>query len=173
MACPTYCLANQVQQQASTDRGRHASDTPAFAAMHTLYTHKHTCHKNRCGLGFFSYLALVLSLVAGMLRIWQMSGQELPAGSMEEISDVRELKASLRSLYSFPMCMQQLLHNGINLDNSTKLDAPIDLQLALSTNVQQAEAAKELADACKQGDLTVARLLAAFGSWRRRKRSGW
>ena len=99
-----------------------------------------------------------------MLRIWQMSGQQLLAASMEEISDVKELKASLRSLHGFPMCMQQLLHNGINLDNSTKLDAPVDLQLALSAKVQQAEAAKELADACKQGDLTVARLLLEAGA---------
>ena len=48
----------------------------------------------------------------GMLRIWQMSGQELAAIDMEKIFDVRGLKATLRSLHGFPMCMQQMLHNG-------------------------------------------------------------
>ena len=42
---------------------------------------------------------LALSLVAGMLRIWQMSGQELPAISMDEISAVQDLKAALRRLH--------------------------------------------------------------------------
>ena len=102
-----------------------------------------------------------------MLRIWQMSGQELPAVSMEEISDVLSLKASLRSRHGFPLCMQELLHNGKSLINSTKLDAPIDLQLillALSTEVQQDEAAKELTAACVQGDLEIARQLLEAGA---------
>ena len=108
----------------------------------------------------------VLSVVAGMLRIWQVSGQELPAISMDEISNVRELKALLRSLHGFPTCMQKLLHNGNTMDNSTKLDAPIGLQLVLltlSTAVQQIEAAEELTAACVQGDLKIARLLLEAG----------
>ena len=75
-------------------------------------------------------LALVFSLLARMLRIWQMSGQELPAVSTERILDVQDLKASL-SLDGFPICMQQLLHNGKSLNSFTKLDAPMDLQLVL------------------------------------------
>ena len=60
-----------------------------------------------------------------------MSGQELPAVSMKDISDVRDLKAPLQNQHDFLMCMQQLLHNGNSLEDSTELDAPIDLQLAL------------------------------------------
>ena len=101
-----------------------------------------------------------------MLRIWQMSGQELPTASMDEISDVLSLKTSLRSRHGFPLCMQQLLCNGNSLDNSTKLEAPIDLQLVLLTlskEVLQVEAAKELAEVCLQGGLTTARLLLEAG----------
>ena len=109
----------------------------------------------------------MLSLLAGMIRIWKLSGQELPAVSTEEISNVLDLKASLRSLHGFPMCVQRVLHNGNSLDNSTKLDVPIGLQLVLlafSTEEQQAEAAKELAESCGKGDLKVARLLLEAGA---------
>ncbi|CAE7566545.1 mask, partial [Symbiodinium pilosum] len=104
---------------------------------------------------------------ARMLRIWRMSGQELPAVSIEGISVVRDLKASLCSLHGFPLCMQQLLHNGNGLDDSTKLDAPIDLQLvllALSTKAQQCEAANELCESCLKGDLNIVRLLLEAGA---------
>ena len=102
-----------------------------------------------------------------MLRIWQMSGQELSAISIEEISDVWDMKAALLRQHGFPKCMQQLLHNGINLDNSTKLDEPIDLQLVLkplSTEAQRLEAATELVASCAQGDLETARLLVEAGA---------
>ena len=66
-----------------------------------------------------------------MIRIWKLSGQKLPAVSTEEISNVLDLKASLRSLHGFPMCLQQVLHNSNSLDNSTELDATICLQLVL------------------------------------------
>ena len=105
------------------------------------------------------------SILAAMLRIWQMSGQELPPVRMEEISHVKDLKASLRSLHGFPRCMQQLLHNGNSLDNSTKIYAPMDLQvvlLAILDDAQQPQAAKELAESCESSDFKVARLL--FGS---------
>ena len=102
-----------------------------------------------------------------MLRIWRMSGQELLTGSMDAISDVGDLKASLRSLHGFPKCMQQLLHNGNSLDNSTKLDAPINLQLVLrrpSKEAQRQEAATELVASCAQGDLEAARMLVEAGA---------
>ena len=104
-----------------------------------------------------------------------MSGQELPAVGMEDVSDVRGLKASLRSLHGFPMCMQQLLHNGNGLDNSTELNAPIDLQLVLlvpCSEAQQYEAAAELAESCDKGDLKVARLLLEAGSDKDLRRCG-
>ena len=97
--------------------------------------------------------ALSWSLLARMIRIWQMSGKELPAGSMDEISEVRDLKASIGSLHGFPICMQQLLHKGNSLGDSTKLDAPIELQLvllALSTMEQRVEVANELLRTCAQ-----------------------
>ena len=103
-----------------------------------------------------------------MLRIWQMSGLELPAVSVEEVLYVRALKASLSRLHGFPMCMQQLLHDGNSLDNSTMLDAPMDLQLlvlgAFSTEVQQFEAASELRAACVHGDLEIAKRLLGAGA---------
>ena len=91
-----------------------------------------------------------------------MSGQELPAVSMEGISDVRNLKASLRCLHGFPIRMQQFLHNGNILDSSIKIDAPIDSQLvllALATDLQQLEAAKELRYSYKERDVKVVRPL--------------
>ena len=110
-------------------------------------------------------LASASASLAGMLRIWRMSGQELPAVSMEQISHVEDLKALLRSLHGFPMCIQKLLHKGNSLDNSTKLDAPIHLQLVLlSAEVQQLEAAKELAESCRKGDPKVVRLLLEPGA---------
>ena len=86
--------------------------------------------------------------------------------SMEDISDVRDLKAALRSLHGFPICMQQLMHNGNILHNPTKIDVPIDLRLVLplSTEGQQLDAANELAEACFQGDVTTTRLLLEAGA---------
>ena len=76
--------------------------------------------------------------------------------SQHGTSDVCDLKVSLRNFHGFPMRIQQLLHKGNSLDSSTKLDAAMDLQLVLlglSTEAQQVEAAKELAEACVQGNL--------------------
>ena len=86
---------------------------------------------------------------------------------MEDLSDVRDLKASLRSLHGFPKCMQQLMHNGNILHNRTKIDVPIDLHLVLlqlSTEELRLEAAKELAEACCHGYLTTTRLLLEAGA---------
>ena len=125
-------------------------------------------HEHRCPSQTIRQLALLLSLLAGMLRILQMSGQELPAVSMEEISSVQDLKASLRSQHGLPMCMQKVLLQGNSLENATKLDAPVDLQLillsTLSTEEEQVEAAEELAKACAQGDVQIVRLLLEAGA---------
>ena len=93
-----------------------------------------------------------------------MSGQELPAVSIEDILDVRHLKASLRSLHGFPMCMQQLLHKGNSLDDFTKLDAPMDLQIVLQAPTSKHEEKLELLAACSQGYLTIASLLVKAGA---------
>ena len=96
-----------------------------------------------------------------------MSGQELPAISMEGISRVWDLKSSLRKLHGFPICMQQLLHDGCSLDDVAVLDAPIDILLVLkapSTDAQHLALAKELAETCKQGDLQAAQSLLQAGA---------
>ncbi|CAE7675187.1 unnamed protein product [Symbiodinium pilosum] len=92
-----------------------------------------------------------------MLRICKISGQELPTLNIQNISDIRDLKRELRDRHSFPVCLQQLLHKGISLDDLTKLellqdgsrlddsappdslDASIHLQLVLSTASTDAE----------------------------------
>ena len=101
-----------------------------------------------------------------MFHVWQISGQELPAISRDWISQVQDLKDSLRRLHGFPMCMQRLLHNGIRLNNRTKIDPPLDLQLILvapSTDAEQLEAEKELASICNQGDVETTKMLLKAG----------
>ena len=41
----------------------------------------------------------------------------------EELSDVGSLKQHLRTLHGFPLCIQQILHHGLCLDDAFKLDA--------------------------------------------------
>ena len=65
----------------------------------------------------------------GMLRVWGMSGEELAAVNLGEHLDVRDLKSSLCRMHGLPRCMQQLLYHGKRLDDFTKLDAPMDIQL--------------------------------------------
>ena len=98
-----------------------------------------------------------------MIRVWRVSGEELAAISVEETSDVSELKKQLRKQNGIPLCMQQLLHNGSVLDDSTKLQPTMEVQLVLSsmsTTAQQKAAATELVDACEQCDVAVVRVLA-------------
>ena len=65
--------------------------------------------------------------------------------STEGSSHVRDLKASLRSLHGFPVCMQQLLCDGNPLDNSAEIDSATDLELVLiapANDMQWLEAQK-------------------------------
>ena len=41
----------------------------------------------------------------------------------EELSDVGSLKQHLRTLHGFPLCIQQILHHGLCLDDAFKLDS--------------------------------------------------
>ena len=111
-----------------------------------------------------------------MLRICKISGQELPTLNIQNISDIRDLKRELRDRHSFPVCLQQLLHKGISLDDLTKLellqdgsrlddsappdslDASIHLQLVLSTastDAELEETTELFRVACWRGDLRI------------------
>ena len=113
-----------------------------------------------------------------MLRICKISGEELPPISPENVRDIRDLKHELCNLHGFPTCLQQLLHKGKRLDDSTKidslkdgnsslitflaqpdvLDAPIHLQIVLataSTAEELRETTKMFRAACARGQLQV------------------
>ncbi|CAE7700663.1 mask [Symbiodinium pilosum] len=104
-----------------------------------------------------------------MIHVWTVSGQELPAISLEDVRDVRDLKSTLRRLHGFPICMQQLLHNGNSLEDSTQLGPSSDMSMQLvlsapSSAKQPREAANELLEACEMGSLLVTRLLLEAGA---------
>ena len=102
-----------------------------------------------------------------MIRIFKMSGEEMSAFTTEETSDVRWIKSTLRRRHGLPLCLQQILHEGSCLDDASKLEAPVDVQLVLltvSTAQQQRAVARELTEACEQGDVEVAsKLLQTVG----------
>ena len=66
-----------------------------------------------------------------MLQVWKASGDAILAKSMEELSDVRALKRQLQRLCGVPRFQQRLLHGGVILDEDTRLDSPIDVELVL------------------------------------------
>ncbi|CAE7366345.1 ANKRD17, partial [Symbiodinium sp. CCMP2456] len=94
-----------------------------------------------------------------MLRVWQISGVELAAIPAEELSDVLALKQHLRVRKGLPVCLQELLHDGIRLQDSNKLGAPMDVQLVLLSLAKGLEAAQELREAATKGEIEVVRLL--------------
>ena len=119
-----------------------------------------------------------------MLRIWKISGQELPAVGTEKICDIHGLKLELRVQHYIPVCLQQLLHKGSSLDDSTELDtlkhgnklndstqpglldASIHLQLVLAKPSAAAELKETevFRDACWRGELEAAQLLLHAGA---------
>ncbi|CAE7395722.1 unnamed protein product [Symbiodinium natans] len=112
-----------------------------------------------------------MSLAANMLRVFQVSGQELVTMRTEELDDVLALKRHLRTVYGFPVSIQQLLHHGSHLIDSsdlTQLEMPMDVQVVLSglSSVEQKrEASTELLEyAATQGHLQVARFLLEAGA---------
>ncbi|CAE7194055.1 ANKRD17 [Symbiodinium natans] len=74
--------------------------------------------------------------LAGMLRVWKMSGEELVALRREDFSEsydvADELRRLLRNRYGFPVCTQTLLLDGGKLEPTCRLSFPSDLQLILS-----------------------------------------
>ena len=105
-----------------------------------------------------------------MLHVWMVSGRKLAAMAPQasKKSDVKSLKEHLRNLHNFPVCLQQVLHDGKCLEDFMILDVKMDLQLvlltALSTLQQQHAGAKELLQyAASEGHVEVARLLLQAG----------
>ena len=90
---------------------------------------------------------------AQLLRVWQISGQELVAIPVEELSDVRSLKRHLQKTCGLPpRFRQRLLHDGEALEDDVLLDSPIDVNLAILPLVASAaEQANELAEAARRG----------------------
>ena len=98
---------------------------------------------------------------AAMLRLFRVSGEELAAMSTEDLEDVSALKHHLRSLYGFPLCLQQLLHENATLKNGDQLCASMDVQIVLSSEPQLHEVADELLASAEQGQVEVVRSLLA------------
>mmetsp|Transcript_66832 Transcript_66832/g.156617 ORF Transcript_66832/g.156617 Transcript_66832/m.156617 type:complete len:233 (-) Transcript_66832:8-706(-) len=65
-----------------------------------------------------------------MLRITQLSGEELTSIPIEELSDVKALKQRLHENHGLPpRFRQRLLHGGTTLDDAAKLDSVMDLEV--------------------------------------------
>ena len=65
-----------------------------------------------------------------MLRITQLSGEELTSLPLTELSDVRALKQRLHRQHGLPpRFRQRLLQEGQTLDDGVKLDSVMDLQV--------------------------------------------
>ena len=66
-----------------------------------------------------------------MLRITQLSGEELTSLPLAELSDVKALKQrSSREHGLPPRFRQRLLHEGNTLDDAVKLETEMDLQVS-------------------------------------------
>ena len=67
-----------------------------------------------------------------MLRITQLSGEELTCLPLAELSDVKALKQRLHEQHGLPPRFRQtLLHEGNTLDDAVKLETEMDLQLLI------------------------------------------
>ena len=114
--------------------------------------------------------AVALALKQYMLHVWSISGKELAAVVIDELSDVRTLKHRLRSQYGYPICIQQLMHSGACLDDDAKLAHPVDLQLVLlqlpgAVEDQASNVADELVTyAASQGHVETLRLMLGAGA---------
>ena len=65
-----------------------------------------------------------------LLRITQLSGEELTSIPLAELSDVRALKQRLHRQHGLPpRFRQRLLQEGSTLDDDVKLDSVMDLQV--------------------------------------------
>eukprot|EP00439_Symbiodinium_sp_Y106_P013121 s2957_g1.t3 len=93
-----------------------------------------------------------------MLHIRMLSGEEVASIPVEELCDVRSLKRQLNQLKGFPPRFRQRLFGcgsrGSPLDDDTKLDSPMDLELVLLTySVASPADADELVNAARDGSV--------------------
>ena len=69
--------------------------------------------------------------VCQMVRVLSsVSGQVLANAPTDYLRNVQAVKRHLRSLYNYPVALQQLLHDEKVLDGRALLNESIDLQLA-------------------------------------------
>ena len=69
-----------------------------------------------------------------MLQIRMMSGEEVAAMPVEEVSSVREVKRRLHKLHGLPPRFRQRLMvqgSSLKLDDADKLESPMDLALVV------------------------------------------
>eukprot|EP00439_Symbiodinium_sp_Y106_P036751 s681_g4.t1 len=97
-------------------------------------------------------------------EVWRSPGQQLGSISAEEFKTAAAVKRRLRDLYDFPVCLQQLLHNGNLLSDDAELIASMSLQLGLLTIAGHSGlAAAEMADAAALNRAILVRWLLEAG----------
>ncbi|CAE7447332.1 unnamed protein product [Symbiodinium natans] len=88
------------------------------------------------------------------LRVFKTSGEELVSTSAEEVGSVRELKLRVRALCGLPRFRQRLLHEGVVLEDDTRLESRMDIQLVLLNFCEATEEEEdELTAAVKSHDV--------------------
>ena len=88
-----------------------------------------------------------------MFRVWSISGEEVAAIPVEELTTVQALKKRLHSLCGVPRFRQRLLHNSVDLDEDSNLDSAMDVQLVLLSLFR--ESSGSLLDAVVEEDTCV------------------
>ena len=68
---------------------------------------------------------------SAMVRVRSLSGEVLATATADVLRDVRDVKRHLRSLYSYPACLQQILQDERVLEERALVDESADLQLVL------------------------------------------
>ena len=99
-----------------------------------------------------------------MLHVWKMSGEELAAFPVVELSDVMSLKHRLRATHQIPVSLIRLLYDGRRLDDAFRLCAPMDVQLVVKSRADKFIVSNELLEAAADGEAEVVRLLFLAGA---------
>ena len=129
-----------------------------FLGIYQAFTHKQCRIVCGCQLRDLSSFCMIL--------ICMVSGEELPSISVEGVRHIGDVKRSLRALHGFPLCMQELLHDGKCLKDWERIDAPMDLQLVLKapcSGEEKHELLSKFASICDSGQPEAARLLFEAG----------
>ena len=123
----------------------------------------HKCIRWPRGCILLSCNIQLITGMAEMLRVWRVSGEEVAALPMEDLTDVASLKQRLQGLCRWPRSMQKLLHNGTELNDDEEmheLDPPVEVQLVLlpfdsETSTSQDQLASALVEAAADGELDL------------------